>query len=1110
MTNDKYTFTALNEAVAADDKFQDKTHEKVANALFDLMESSEKAVTIGLEGGWGSGKSTVVRFLRSKLGENNDHTLFFLFDAWAHEGDPLRRIFLESLINQIDPEGTNTELVKLKQEIAGRKKVVKVKTDKSTSKLGGFLSLSAILVPVGAAILSAIDYTKVLMPWDLGVNSAHSTLLMALFLTLAPLWVLALWFFFGDKDKDGNKHWDIFSAKSTEDYTQDITEDGERTSIEFEQYFKQIMNSSIGEGKRFERALIVVDNLDRVVPSQTLAIWSILQTFFQHRSNLEVDTESWQSKLWFLIPYDREGLSKVWNKAQPTERNASTEPQEAEPLKDEVAVSFLDKCFQVVAEVPQPVMSAWVSYSAEKIQNSLSGWPEPAVQEVIDTFRRFESSLDFSPTPRQILVFINRVGFLGLRWGNEMSAEAMALYVLIRKNRTEQQLRTDLLKDGLPNNYEGRSSNDELKSQLAGMLFGVNKSKGMELLLEPVIKSALKKGDSGAIQNLVSIHGDGFWVVWQSIKDTSLPKNHHERYRISATQALCGGLSQHKERAAHSIELLVKEWKAVGARWFDGLHGEWNLETYDSSDALQSLINVAPENLALMPWLERLVKQVLKKNIDSLGTDEFNPGALPNLSKLLTLLEKNGYALPPTNYAMLSPQYWKIWQSALSNRSVDFPMILPAEGTISSLAASFDAHNPTVEATSLLITTLSYVPSANGWELVADELVAWSSNPNRVIGNDGAYELMVRVFLGCNKVTREKIATAITSPPFIAKTTQENVSETPSLLVLCAVVLKDKLLSSGLGENIKSYWYKEFDYDDDDQLVSLLRSVGKLDHIWLLTRDSNNKFAINVIRRELFDNELYISCYAPMYVDEFEWASDDEKKEIIVKSAEYGGLSKAREEMLGKPVAYRSCFKIMKSSGVEEAINIVEKVLEKTTAAQWLETLGSDADLFDCLGGKGNHNFKEGFTRFAEKELRESVLSSHVWDRLNIYADKLMDSGDVFEKLTKTYFELEKDPLSDAQFEKFSSLVENHVAEIKSELIGKRIEAWLINSNFNRVSWLLNSDLEYDGTLSESLYSRINSMLIEEENDHKDTLRTLAERLGIDVQADDDLVDMND
>ena len=51
----------VGDAPAAVDEFG--SHEPVANAICDLLETEPGGRTIGLEGGWGSGKSTVAKLL---------------------------------------------------------------------------------------------------------------------------------------------------------------------------------------------------------------------------------------------------------------------------------------------------------------------------------------------------------------------------------------------------------------------------------------------------------------------------------------------------------------------------------------------------------------------------------------------------------------------------------------------------------------------------------------------------------------------------------------------------------------------------------------------------------------------------------------------------------------------------------------------------------------------------------------------------------------------------------------------------------------------------------------------------------------------------------------
>ncbi len=88
------------------DEFSAKAHENVAAAIARLVTSETPGKVIGLEGPWGSGKSTIVRLLSARLRTPQDtsaasETHAVIFDAWAHEGDPLRRTFLEAIIGEL-------------------------------------------------------------------------------------------------------------------------------------------------------------------------------------------------------------------------------------------------------------------------------------------------------------------------------------------------------------------------------------------------------------------------------------------------------------------------------------------------------------------------------------------------------------------------------------------------------------------------------------------------------------------------------------------------------------------------------------------------------------------------------------------------------------------------------------------------------------------------------------------------------------------------------------------------------------------------------------------------------------------------------------------------
>jgi predicted KAP-like P-loop ATPase len=113
-------------------------------------------MTVGLEGEWGAGKSTVIRLLQEKLkAERQDKTFVFYIDAWEHEGDHLRRVFLEMLIERLKKwKSWSEDVIKKLDDILDRitsKKVSKtVEHSSQMTKFGKKVAFAALLVPLGA------------------------------------------------------------------------------------------------------------------------------------------------------------------------------------------------------------------------------------------------------------------------------------------------------------------------------------------------------------------------------------------------------------------------------------------------------------------------------------------------------------------------------------------------------------------------------------------------------------------------------------------------------------------------------------------------------------------------------------------------------------------------------------------------------------------------------------------------------------------------------------------------------------------------------------------------------------------------------------------------
>ncbi|MYG36047.1 MAG: hypothetical protein F4205_11195 [Gemmatimonadetes bacterium] len=492
-------------------------HDRVARAMAELIQSSEKGgKLIGLEGRWGSGKSTVISLMERRLARSKDTTTI-VFDAWAHERDPLRRTFLEDLIRQfqkrswIVPEDWDTVL----ERLAKRRKSTKTTTVSDTTPFGKMLAFSALFVPSGAALMvgsfrRGVTFGLSLDPnvWFLLGALLACAPLLVVFVRLAPM----LWKRVKGEKVDVWSGWAVLTGNVDSESTQDTWETPEPTSLEFERDFGHLMCAALS-GRESKTVVIVLDNLDRVAPEDALNIWSTLQTFIQSRNS---EASEWFKRLWIVVPYDKTGLSGLWSARHAT--SSSEEEQTADPI----AESFLDKSFQIRFEVPPPVLSNWRDYLLKLICKALPEHEEDA-RDISRIYSDQMAQQTEPPTPRELKLYVNQIGALYRQWGNELPLSHLAYYVALqRRYKTHRRMRKALVDGEIPESSYPRMFGRELRANLAGLLFNVEATLGEQLLLAEPIFESLSRKEVMRLDELEATHQRGFWLVLEDVVGSRL------------------------------------------------------------------------------------------------------------------------------------------------------------------------------------------------------------------------------------------------------------------------------------------------------------------------------------------------------------------------------------------------------------------------------------------------------------------------------------------------------------------------------------------------------------------------------------------------------------
>ncbi len=480
------------------------SHERVASSIAEVVETESGGKAIGLEGGWGAGKSTTVRLISQKLSQTKarNHKVA-VFDMWSHQGDPLRRTFLESLIKQVQQFGwvNKGEWDRRIAELTKRRREDTTSVVPRLTGAGIGFAFALLAVPIGSALIGA--GLSLLGSKEVSAQLRSMLLFLGILIALAPViyyGLLSLVGFWKRKRKSGRGQDDgglselpalVTGQASTESRTV-VTQSPDPTSVEFESVFHDLLDEALRKKNR--KLLIVVDNLDRVEPSDALSIWSTLQTFLGHR---EYQRPDWIERLWVLIPYDDKAILRLWERSGNKDNSL-------------LAASFLDKTFQLRFRVPPLLLTNWRVFLQEALQQAL---PDHRETDFYGVYRAFAANggLETSaPTPRSLKTFVNQIGALHREWQDEFPLSHLACYVLFQGDGKD--VREALLAND-DSELLSQSIGEEWRGVIAALHFGVPVEEARQLLLRGPIQAALANGDEKALSELELAHREGFWSV---------------------------------------------------------------------------------------------------------------------------------------------------------------------------------------------------------------------------------------------------------------------------------------------------------------------------------------------------------------------------------------------------------------------------------------------------------------------------------------------------------------------------------------------------------------------------------------------------------------------
>lgn len=488
----------LEDYPSSKDMFSSRGHEKVAKAIANWIKGGGTANAIALEGGLGSGKSSVVRIAREYLPEKDKHWVF-TFDLFLHKNEYVRRAFLEQLIEFVKRQGGTTVPEKKLDEI--QKKVTKKKTEIIKDQRIKFAFSGLILSGLFAvALIFLTSLSDALLIKEYNVSESTR------WLGYGGALLCVIFYLYVRYQKKKNEHddkwsWEQLFIKDTGGtYTDEYLTDPEVTEVELEHYFRQVLEL-IPDGRRI---VIVLDNIDRIPMKEVLETWRNLDIFIgASKGGGEKDAAEKESNVALIVPYDSNRLTKAFGQSF-TDMNGDS-GREARIIANE----YINKRFPIRVLVPKLLITEWHDYFDECCTN------ESLDELLLKDLRTIYDELKYSSevSPRHIKQFCNDLQVMQcIDVGRKPVLSACyVLRVMYRGDSIEDLVANDeaLLKNEFTP-LALRTLNGvtpDWREEIAAMHYNTTTEKAVAILLDSKLDKAISRRDVAGYTTLNEKHG---------------------------------------------------------------------------------------------------------------------------------------------------------------------------------------------------------------------------------------------------------------------------------------------------------------------------------------------------------------------------------------------------------------------------------------------------------------------------------------------------------------------------------------------------------------------------------------------------------------------------
>ena len=495
----------LSKVPCNDDLFEGGAHRKLAIEISDEIRNDDNCTIIGIDGGWGSGKSNLVGMIQKELsvGSNGVKYHFFTYDAWGHQTDLQRRTILEELTSDLvkgqtpilDENSWKDSL----ENLLAKKKHTSTKTIPAIG-IGTIVSLFTIL----------------LTPFVTHLASLVSVEWLKQAVLVIPY--IAAYGFFGyrhyGKMKDKYKQdftWEKCLSEFFLIYKDDIKEETkfetisekEPSSRQFKDWIHEIDN---GLKQNNDIVLIlVIDNMDRLPKQKVQELWAAIHSCF---------SEEKYTNIRIIVPFDRLHIRNAFQ-SENLVRQCDGKDNAITVYGDD----FINKTFYIVYTVPPPILSGWMHYFKDRWKEAFgnSAIVDHSVLQVYDMLTKEQS-------PRKIIAFINQFVTIRNLCDERIEDKYIALYIFGRSKIIENPLEEILNPSYLQGLNFLYSDDENMASNISSLYYQLSLDKAMDVVFTREVTAEL---DDNNVKVLDQLRGNAnYWeILNHSITEVSNIEN---------------------------------------------------------------------------------------------------------------------------------------------------------------------------------------------------------------------------------------------------------------------------------------------------------------------------------------------------------------------------------------------------------------------------------------------------------------------------------------------------------------------------------------------------------------------------------------------------------